>query len=91
MKELQGKATSFIEGAVKYEKEASQQVESVKLSSESAAMGMQAELANARREAATAAAQHKNALASWQVRRGRAAGRRRRRQQYHVATNITAI
>lgn len=44
------------------------QVESVKLSSESATRAMEAELANAWREAATVAASHKNDLASWQVR-----------------------
>lgn len=43
------------------------QVESVKLSSESALRAMEAELAHARREAATVAASHKNDLANWQV------------------------
>jgi hypothetical protein len=43
------------------------QVESVKLSSESAARCMEADLANARREAATVAANHKNDLANWRV------------------------
>lgn len=43
------------------------QVESVKLSSESANRSMEAELAHARREVATIAANHKNDLANWQV------------------------
>jgi predicted nucleic acid-binding Zn-ribbon protein len=66
MKEIQQRTQMFIDQSVRYEKEAAQQVESVKLSSESASMAAQAELANARREAATAAANHKTALANWQ-------------------------
>ncbi|GAB4817622.1 hypothetical protein N2152v2_004668 [Parachlorella kessleri] len=66
MKELQNRTQQFIDHAVTYEREAAQQVESVKLSSESAARCMEVELANARREAATAAASHKNDLANWQ-------------------------
>lgn len=66
MKELQQRTQLFIDQSVRFEKEASQQVESVKLASESAAMAAQAELANARREAASASANHKTALANWQ-------------------------
>lgn len=66
MKEIQQRTQMFIDQSVRYEKEAAQQIESVKLSSESASMAAQAELANARREAATAAANHKTALANWQ-------------------------
>jgi len=66
MKEIQQRTQIFIDQSVRYEKEAAQQVESVKLSSESASMAAQAELANARREAATAAANHKTSLANWQ-------------------------
>lgn len=67
MKELQQRTQAFVDSSVRFEREASQQVESVKLSSESNAMAMQAELANARREAATTAANHKTALATWQA------------------------
>ena len=67
MKELQTRTTDFVTAACRYEREVGQQVESVKLSSESERMGVQVELANARKEAAAAAASHKNALASWQV------------------------
>jgi kinesin family protein C1 len=66
MKEIQQRTQMLIDQSVRYEKEASQQIESVKLSSESAAMAAQAELAKARCEAATAAANHKTALANWQ-------------------------
>jgi kinesin family member C1 len=66
MRETQQRMQAFVDQAVRYEKEAMQQVESVKLSGDSAAMASQAELARARREAATAAANHKSALAAWQ-------------------------
>ena len=67
MKELQQRTQSFVDHSMRYEREAAQQVESVKLSSESGTMAQQAELANARREAATLAANHKTALATWQA------------------------
>lgn len=66
MKEIQQRTQMYIDHTVRFEKEAAQQVESVKLSSESTAMAAHAELANARREAASAAANHKAALATWQ-------------------------
>ena len=66
MKEIQQRTQMFIDQSVRFEKEAAQQVESVKLAGESAAMAAQADLANARREAATASANYKTALANWQ-------------------------
>ncbi|KAL4427843.1 hypothetical protein ABPG75_001932 [Micractinium tetrahymenae] len=66
MKELQTRTNEFVAAACKFEKEVAQQVESVKLSSESDKRAMQVELANSRREAAAAAAQLKHALANWQ-------------------------
>lgn len=66
MKEIQQRTQMFLDQSVRFEREAAQQVESVKLAGESAAMAAQAELANVRREAASAAANHKSALATWQ-------------------------
>lgn len=66
MKEIQQRTQMFIDQSVRFEKEAAQQVESVKLAGESASMAAQADLANARREAATASANYKTALANWQ-------------------------
>jgi predicted nucleic acid-binding Zn-ribbon protein len=66
LKEMQHRAQLFVEQAVKYEREAAQHAESIRLKGDSAAMAASAELANVRREAATDAANHKAALASWQ-------------------------
>ncbi|KAL6774185.1 KIN14A1 [Auxenochlorella protothecoides x Auxenochlorella symbiontica] len=65
LKELQGRTQTFIDQSCRFERDIGQQVEAAKLSSESGAMAAHAELANARREAAAAAAAHKNALAVW--------------------------
>lgn len=67
MKENQSRSQTLIDVGTRFEKEAVQQIEAVRLAGESAAMAAQAELANARKEAAAAAAAHKNALASWQA------------------------
>lgn len=66
MRETQNRTKGFVEQIIKFEKDISKHVESVRLSGESAAMAAQAELAHARREAASAAANHKSALAQWQ-------------------------
>ncbi|PRW56860.1 P-loop containing nucleoside triphosphate hydrolase [Chlorella sorokiniana] len=66
LKDSQTKASEFVAAACKYEKEVGQQVESVKLSSESERRAVQVDLANSRKEAAAAAAKLKHELANWQ-------------------------
>eukprot|EP00889_Picochlorum_renovo_P001469 jgi/Picre1/28499/NNA_003903.t1 len=66
LKEMQQRTQMFVELSVKYERDASSQVERVKLSADSAAMAASAEIANLRRDAATEAANHKAAFAQWQ-------------------------
>ena len=66
MKETQQRTHNFVEQVKRFEREVIKQIESVKLSGDSTAMAAQAELARARREAASAAANHKSALAQWQ-------------------------
>lgn len=66
LKEMQHRTQSFVEQSVKYERDAAHHTESIRLSAESSARAASADLANARREAATEAANHKAALASWQ-------------------------
>jgi kinesin family protein C1 len=65
MKELRRRAESYVEQSLRFEKDATQQIQAVKLASESAARSAQAELAHAKREAASVTANHKTALASW--------------------------
>ncbi|KAK9803632.1 hypothetical protein WJX72_007017 [[Myrmecia] bisecta] len=66
LNQLMARTRTFIDNGIKFEKEAGQQVESVQLASESATKALEAELANAKRETAQAAAAHKSAAASWQ-------------------------
>lgn len=65
IKELRRRAEAFVEQSLRFEKEASQRIQAIKLASESAARSAQAELAHAKREAASVTANHKTALASW--------------------------
>ncbi len=66
LKEMQQRTQMFVELAAKYERDARNNLESVKLSADSAAMAASAELANVRREAASEVANQKAALANWQ-------------------------
>ncbi|KAA6428312.1 MAG: hypothetical protein FRX49_01908, partial [Trebouxia sp. A1-2] len=64
--QMTGKTRQYVDTSIKFEREASQQVESVQLASESAHKQLELELANAKHNAAQAAAAHKSAAASWQ-------------------------
>jgi kinesin family protein C1 len=66
LKEMQQRTQMFVELSVRYERDARNHVDSVRLSADSAATTLSAELANVRREAATEAANYKAALANWQ-------------------------
>ncbi|DBA96427.1 TPA: Nucleolar protein 58, variant 2 [Trebouxia sp. C0004] len=64
--QMTGKTRQYVDTSIKFEREASQQVESVQLASESAHKQLELELANAKHNAAQAAAAHKSSAASWQ-------------------------
>ncbi|KAL3132444.1 Nucleolar protein 58 [Trebouxia sp. C0010 RCD-2024] len=64
--QMTSKTRHYVDTSIKFEREASQQVESVQLSRESAHKQLELELANAKHNAAQAAAAHKSAAASWQ-------------------------
>lgn len=66
LKEMQHRTQLFVELSVKYERDAKNNLETVKLSADSAAMAASAELANVRREAASEVANQKAVLANWQ-------------------------
>lgn len=66
LKEMQHRTQMFVELSVKYERDAKNNLETVKLSADSAAMSASAELANVRRQAASEVANQKAELANWQ-------------------------
>eukprot|EP00887_Chlorella_sp_A99_P002597 scaffold6.g2597.t1 len=79
MKELQGRAGEYVAAACKFEREAVQQVESVKLSAESERMHLAAEMARLRSEMAGLAADHKAERSRWQEALAAQQARRRAR------------